>query len=116
MTCHWAGQFHLCGTGINAAGIAAAVHHSPFTAGNLLNLDDAGAMCRHLDLDQRPCHIPEQPVLGVLPAEAGEHHLFAGIFMVNEKQATIRTLAAERQRQVADEVVIIAELPQLGLR
>src|SRR3546814_19223685 len=44
----------------------------------------------------------------------GEHHLRAGVLVVHAKQAVVRIVGAERQTDVADEVVVVAELTHLG--
>src|SRR3546814_1309726 len=43
----------------------------------------------------------------------GEHHLRAGVLVVHAKQAVVRIVGAERQTDVADEVVVVAELTHL---
>ncbi len=46
----------------------------------------------------------------VVLAEAGEHHLFVGVLVVDAQQAVLGVVGAEGQGDIADEVVVVAEL------
>src|SRR3546814_8911055 len=70
-----------------------------------LPIYDAAAVRRHLDRDA---------CLGRGVLGTGEHHLRAGVLVVHAKQAVVRIVGAERQTDVADEVVVVAELTHLG--
>ena len=66
----------------------------------------------HLDVDQFLGHVRE--ALAVLAADAGEHDLFAGVLVVHTEQTVVGIVGAVRQPDVADVIVVVAELLGLG--
>lgn len=109
-----AGKLHL-GVGGDAAVELAVAHHLPLAA-VLADLDDGAAMGRHLDVDLL---LAERRHLGCLLAvlvddldDAGEHQMRVGVLVVDHQQAM---LGRAVDRDIADIVVVVAELFCLGL-
>ena len=46
----------------------------------------------------------------LLDADAGEHQFFVGVFEIRHEQAVLRRVGGARHRQIAEEVVVVAEL------
>ena len=78
------------------------------------DLDDGAAMRGHLDVDLLPgqrrdcrhsCPLDDRD-------DAGEHQMRVGVFVVDHQQAVVGRAV---ERDVADIVVVVAELPGLGL-
>ena len=105
---HGAANLHL-GVQCDAAIVFAAVHGLPRTT-FLLDLDDRAAVRFKFDRCGL-CRRSRRRCLRI--GEAREHHVRVGVFVVHEQQAVLAVVRAGRQRQVADEVAIVAEL--LGL-
>ena len=110
MTGSGAGDAHL-GFGGDAAGVLRIRHHGPFSV-RTLDFENRAAVRHHLDLDQLARNALEADVLGVLAANAREHQFFVGVFVIDNQQAVIR---AAVDRDVAEVIVVIAELARLGL-
>ena len=104
-------DLHLGNARGDAAVVGAVEHDAPILA-LARDLDDAHAMGHHLDVDQLGGHVLEAG--GVLAlADAGEHHLFVGVFVIDaEETAPARVI----EREEGDVVVVVAELLQLGGR
>ena len=118
-------QARIAGSGAGdlhfRAGGDAAVHLAigndlPFAV-RLADFDDGAAMCSHLDVDLR---LRQRRDLGGLLAllvddrdDAGEHQMRIGVFVVDHQQAM---LGRAVDRDVADIVVVVAELLCLGFR
>jgi len=83
-------------------------HHLPLAV-DLADLDDGAAVGGEL----RVHHLARQAV-----GEAREHERRVGVLVVHAQQPVLAVRRAERQRDVADEVVVVAELPALrgGIR
>ncbi len=65
-------------------------------------------MGRHLDIDELRRHVGKADQ--VLAGNAGEHHLFIGVFVIDAEEAAG---AVRIEREEGDVVVVIAELLQL---
>ena len=101
-------DLHLGVAGADAAVVGAVEHDAPILS-LARDLDDAHPMGRHLDVDELCRHVLEAG--GVLAlADAWEHHLFVGVFVIDAEQAA---LAAVIEREEGDIVVVVAELLQL---
>ncbi len=107
------GERHFGVDGDTAVQLAIA-HHLPLAA-FLADLDDGAAMGCHFDID---LVLAERRKLERLLAvllhhldDAGEHQMRVGVFVVDHQKPVLgRTF----QRDVTDEIVVVAELP--GLR
>ena len=65
-------------------------------------------MGRHLDIDEFRRHVGKAEQ--VLAGNAGEHHLFIGVFVIDAEQPA---LPAVVEREEGNVVVVVAELLQL---
>lgn len=95
----------------DAAVVFGVEHRGPFAVRASGDFDDRAAVGRHFDVNQLAGHIRE--AFSVLLAQAGEHHFFVRIFVVNTQQAA-RVVWVQGDK--TDIVVVVAELPQLGFR
>ena len=110
-----AGNLHF-GVGGDAAVELAVAHDLPFAV-VLPDLDDGAAMRGHLDVDLL---LGQRSLLDLFLAvllddldDAGEHQVRIGVFVVDHQQAV---LGRSLDRNVADIVVVVAELLGLGRR
>ena len=104
--------------GVDPPCVFRACDHAPLVA-LADNLDDRSANRRHFDGDQLRCHLGEEHVADVLPADAGEHQLLIGIFVVRDQEAMAGGIDGARHREIGEVVVVVTELALLrgcGLR
>ena len=106
------GDLHF-GVGGDATVVGRVGHHLPFAV-DLADFDDRVAVRRHLDVDLL---LGERRRLDDLLSlllddrdDAGEHELRVGVFVVHQEQTVLRR---SFERDEADEVVVVAELPAL---
>ena len=116
MAGHRAGELHLGVRGGDAPVVLAVRHHLP-AAVDLADLEYRAAMRGHLDVRHVLRHLAEAGLLGILRTrEAGKHDLLVGVLVIDHEQAMLGTAL---EREVADEIVVVAELLLLrrgGLR
>ena len=113
-----AGERHL-GLGRDAACVLAVLDHPPAPV-LLDDLDHRAAVRHHFDRAllgrlRSEAGLADGIGVGALLGPAREHELRAGVLMVDMKQAMLGAVRAPRQREVAHEVVVVAELPGLGV-
>ncbi len=91
--------------------LSAPSRHLPFAV-DLADFDDGAAMRGHFDVDARLVRRRHLQLALRDADDAGEHEVLIGVFVIHHQQA-MRGRAAERDEP--DIVVIVAELPALGL-
>ena len=101
--------------GGDAAVLPAVARHAPDAAG-LLDLDDGAAVRGHLDVDPllvggRDRDFGLRALAGDRD-DAGEHQVRVGVLVVDDEEAVLRRAF---DRDVADVVVVVAELLRLSL-
>lgn len=106
------GNGYGCVQGRYAARILAVRDHPPLAV-VFLDLDDGAAVTGHLDRDDFSGDAFVFVLRVVVFAQTGEHHLSARVFVVDAEQAVFRIVGAQRERDITDEVVVVAELPAL---
>ena len=109
MTGSRAGDVHRR-VGGDAAGVLGILDDLPFAI-DATDLDHGAAMGGDLDVHQVPGHLREVDVLGILDADAREHQLLVGVFVVGHEQAVV---ARAVDRHIADEIGVVAELARLA--
>ena len=106
-----AGDLHR-GLGGDAAVLGAVADHLPLAV-DLADLDDAAAMGGHFDGDAIGIGVRHHDLALLDRDDAREHQVLVGVFVVDHEQAV---LGRAVDRDVAHEVVVVAELARLRLR